>query len=137
MFRQNKCYFRGENKYPQNLHHKKIVTEWALHTGFIYKSQKKFSEAPSQNFQVGNSFRPVLAAYQNFFSCCFFLSHVGIVPEGYLMAIFICDWRCKFLLMFLFVTEKKSFDDKFWSAPRSSKTLYVLVNPKVIYQNFV
>jgi hypothetical protein len=46
------------------------------------------------------------------------------------MAIFVCDWQCKFLLMFLFVTEKKSFGEKFWSAPRSTKTLYVLVNPK-------
>jgi hypothetical protein len=40
------------------------------------------------------------------------------------MAIFICDWRCKFLLMFLFVTEKKkSFGDEFRSAPRSTKTI--------------
>jgi hypothetical protein len=40
--------------------------------------------------------------------------------------------------MFWFVTEKKtSLGDKFWSAPgRSTKTFYVLVNPKVIYQTF-
>jgi hypothetical protein len=37
----------------------------------------------------------------------FFFVHVGIVPEGNLMVIFVCDWRCKFLLMFWFMIEKK------------------------------
>jgi hypothetical protein len=52
------------------------------------------------------------------------------------MVVFVCDWRCKFLLMFWFVIEK-SFGDDFCLPPRSTNTFYVLVNPKVIYQNFV
>ena len=54
--------------------------------------------------------RPVLAAYiPKLIFVYFFSSYVGIVLEGDLMAIFVCDWRCKFSLMFLFVTEKKKF----------------------------
>jgi hypothetical protein len=71
--------------------------------------------------------RPVLAAYRNFFSCFFFSSHVGIVPEGNLMAIFVCDWRCKFLLKFWFVTEKKFiFCRNNFVGPRSPKTIPII-----------
>jgi hypothetical protein len=59
----------------------------------------------------------------------FFSLYVGIVPEGDLMAIFVCDWRCKFLLMFLFVVTS------FGRPPGEPN--YVLVFPKLIYQNFV
>jgi hypothetical protein len=44
-----------------------------------------------------------------------FLWYVGFVPESNVLAIFVSDWRCEFLLKFLFVTEKKIVD-KFWYA---------------------
>jgi hypothetical protein len=37
----------------------------------------------------------------------FFLSYVGIVPEGNLLAIFACNWQCKLWWMFWFLIEKK------------------------------
>ncbi len=50
----------------------------------------------------------------------FFSSYVGIVPEGNLMTIFVYNWQCKFLLKFLFVTEKKStFHRNDFVGPRS------------------
>jgi hypothetical protein len=53
------------------------------------------------------SLKPILAAYQNLFSCVFCSSHVGIVPDSNLLAIFVCDWQCKLSLMFWLVIEKK------------------------------
>jgi hypothetical protein len=79
---------------------------------------------------------PMLAAYPNFFP--FFSSYVGFVPVSNLLAIFVSDGGCEFLSMFCFMTEKKtSFGWKVLVGPRSTKTFYVLVLPKVTYQNFI
>ncbi len=49
----------------------------------------------------------VLPAYENFFPGFLFASYVDFVPSSNHLGIFASDWQCKFLLMFLFVTEKK------------------------------
>jgi hypothetical protein len=64
----------------------------------------------------GSNSGRTLQPTQTFF-LVFWLLYVGIVPEGDLMAIFVCDRRCKFLLMFLFVTEKKGLVTSFGCPP--------------------
>jgi hypothetical protein len=63
--------------------------------------------------------------------------YADFVQASNLLAIFVSIWQSKFLPMFLFVTDTKpNFSWRFFVGPRFTKTLYVLVNPKVSDENF-
>ncbi len=74
---------------------------------------------------------------KTFFRSFSISSYVGFVPVSNFSAIFVSVWRNEFSPLFSFMTDTTpNFGWRVFVGPRSTKTSYVLVNPKVSDENF-